>query len=362
MKHKFFKMATAICLLCLVFAFLAGCTSTEADPATTNTPADDTQETQDTATHIVVDSYGREVELPNEIESVVLTSSYPVYLSFVSVMGEQAKVVNGLPESFSRDTYKFDMIFAPQIADAPTVMDSASGDVSVEAVLALKPDVCLTSSEEMAQTLADKGLAAVGIELSDYDSFRDIYRIMGEIFNKQDVAEEYLAYLDETLQLVQERIGDIPEEERTRVLYFDKARMLRPNTVSEWWIPAAGGVSVTADQADLSQVNMDMEAVWKANPDVIIEMLAENVGEIYADPLWADVKAVQDERVYNTPVGCHLMGNWTSEQPLLILWAAQKFYPDKFADVDLVERFADFYSTFYHVDLTDEQIQDIIDG
>ena len=84
MKHKFFKMATAICLLCLVFAFLAGCTSTEADPATTNTPADDTQETQDTATHIVVDSYGREVELPNEIESVVLTSSYPVYLSSVS--------------------------------------------------------------------------------------------------------------------------------------------------------------------------------------------------------------------------------------------------------------------------------------
>ncbi|MEL7609363.1 MAG: ABC transporter substrate-binding protein [Bacillota bacterium] len=368
MKHVSNKAMLAVLLaLCMTVTLLSGCNNapagqTETSPSSApaqqqeNTPASSSQ------TRVVVDSYGREVELPAEINSVVLTSSYPVYMSFMCAIGEQEKVINGIPASFDPETYKFDAVFAPQIVGAPTVMDSASGDVSVEEVLALNPDVCLTSTEEMVKTLEDKGITVIGIKLSDYDSFRDIFRIVGEVFNKQDVAQQYLAYLDETLQLVQDRIGAIPETERTRVLYFDKQRMLRPNTVSEWWIPAAGGISVTADQADLKQVEMDMEAIWKANPDVIIEMLAGNVGEIYADPLWGDIKAVQDQRVFNTPVGCHLMGNWTSEQPILILWAAKNFYPEQFADIDLVQRFGDFYSTYYHVDLSEEQIKDIIDG
>lgn len=347
------KKLTVVLVLCMCLLLsLAGCGET---PKTTSQDAPAT-------TRTVVDSFGREVKLPAEIKSVALTSSFPVYLSFVSAFGEQSKVCNGLPAGFAPETYKFDFVFAPQVKEAPTVMSNASGDVNAEQLMALKPDVCFVNSEDMAKVLADKGLTVVGIKLTDFNSFRDIYRIMGEVFDKKDVAAQYLNYLDDTLKLVQDRVAAIPQDKRTRVLYFDKARMLRPNTVSEWWIPAAGGVSCTADQATLSQVGMDMEAVWKANPDVIIEMLAANVPAIYADPLWADVKAVKNKQVFNTPVGCHLMGNWTSEQPLLILWAAQKFYPDGFADINLVERFGDFYRTFYHVDLTEEQIKDIIDG
>ncbi len=339
-------IALSLCL-CLITVMFTGCSSPQ---------------TAEPATRTVVDAYGREVTVPATIERIALTTSFPVYLSFVCAFGEQDKVVTGLPSSFNRDTYQFDFLFAPQVANAPTILDSSSGDVNVEELLALEPDVVIVHTKELAETLSAKGLNVIGIQITDFQAFREIIRVFGDLFEKQDIAAQYLTYLDDTLQLVEDRTADIPEAEKKRVLYFDKARMMRPTTNSEWWIPAAGGISCTAANATQTKFQMDIEAVYNADPDIIIEMLAANVPEIYADPLWADLDAVINKQVFNTPVGCHLMGQWTSEQPLLILWLAKTFYPEQFADIDLTERFIDFYSTFYHVDVTAEQVAEIIAG
>jgi iron complex transport system substrate-binding protein len=56
------------------------------------------------------------------------------------------------------------------------------------------------------------------------------------------------------------------------------------------------------------------------------------------------------------------MGNWTSEQPMLILWAAQKFYPDRFKDIDMVKELGDFYKKFYNSSLSTEQLKEILSG
>lgn len=370
------KIVAAALVLVLALSLLAACsggtadttpetaanteTAASAEPGASTAPESNPDTDGDpSGTHTVVDSFGHEVEVPNTIERIILPSSFPVFLSFVSVFGMQDQVVNGLPASFSREVYWADMIIAPQVDAAPTVADSSSGGMSAELCMELDPDVIFVSDEDTYTALSEKGLTVIGIELTDYEAFRNIYTIMGEVFNMQDRASEYLAYLDEMLAFISERIEGV---EKTDVLYFDYARMLRPNTVAEWWISAAGGASVTADQADVSQVIMDVEALYAADPDVIIDMLHSNMDAIYSDPEWASLTAVQNGHVYNTPVGCHLMGNWTSEQPIMILWTASKLYPEQFADVDLVEYFGDFYSTWFGVDFTEQQINDIING
>lgn len=303
-KPAFRSIVSVLILACMLISLLGGCASTT-DPSGTASSSGAEQssapEASPSDTHTVIDSYGRAVEVPNEIDAIILPSSYPVYLSYVTVYGMQDKVVNGMPESFSRDVWYFAVQVAPQIDEAPVVTDGED-NMNAEAAMALTPDVIICTDQDEAESLAEKGLCAVAIKLTDYDAFRDIFRILGEVFQMEDRTAEYLDYLDSMLSFVSDTIGEIDDADRARVLYFNAASMWRPNTVCEWWIPAAGGISSTAEQAEVSRVEMDMEAVYNANPDVIIEMVKSNL-DIYNGVDWQTVQAVQDGRIYTTPVG-----------------------------------------------------------
>ena len=45
-----------------------------------------------------------------------------------------------------------------------------------------------------------------------------------------------------------------------------------------------------------------------------------------------------------------------------MLWAAKKFNPDKFADVDIEKETKDFYMQYYGYQLTDDECSRILNG
>ena len=50
------------------------------------------------------------------------------------------------------------------------------------------------------------------------------------------------------------------------------------------------------------------------------------------------------------------------EEALQVLWAAKKFNPDKFADVDIEKETKDFYMQYYGYQLTDDECSRILNG
>ncbi len=354
MKRKIWvKILLAMLISSLL---LAGCNGQPAANSGTNTVS--APQTEPT-TRTVTDAYGRNVVIPAKIERILPVYSYSVVSSFLHLFGEGDKIACGLPTSFSPDTYKYLPIFAPQVSNLPSLTNSTSDTPNFEAMLNLNPDLCFAVTEAQVQALEEKNFTTVGLSIRHYEEFRNNIRVLGDVFDKQDIATRYLKYLEDTLAMIKERVDTIPEEERVRVLYFDKQRMCRPNVIGEWWITAAGGVSVTADQGEKA-VEMNLESIISKNPDVIIEMLHSNAIDIYADKDWAGIKAVQDKRVYSVPVGSHFLSNWTSEEPIFMIWVATKFYPELFSDINVVEEFKNFYKEYFNYELTTEQAEDII--
>ena len=45
---------------------------------------------------------------------------------------------------------------------------------------------------------------------------------------------------------------------------------------------------------------------------------------------------------------------------MFIYWLATMIYPDLFSDIDINEIMKEFYSEFFDFDLTDEQVQEIL--
>lgn len=69
--------------------------------------------------------------------------------------------------------------FAPQMAGAP-VFQNADGEIDMEKVLELAPDLCLVTSKDLIEPLESNGLNAVHFERKQTDGVKAAITLMGE--------------------------------------------------------------------------------------------------------------------------------------------------------------------------------------
>lgn len=306
------------------------------------------------------DMTGRTVTVPDEIRTVVTLGSVPVLNSFVEASGNGGKIVSGLPERFAKSG-RWDMqyVFAPQIKDAPDLQDADYAPV-IENILVENPDVALTFDQATTDILAANGIATVMLKVQTPDQAKDAVALLADLFATPEVAPRYADFFDKTLADVSERLAAVPDEARPRSLYISPKNMTQPHLIAEWWMKAAGARSVTDDGRTTETLSLTTEAVLGADPDVIIVADPKDVATLKADANLSQLRAVQEGRILVTPVGAHIWGNRTSEQPLTVLWAASKLHPELFPEDELRTTVHGFYDEFFGVDLTGDQISAIL--
>ena len=77
-------------------------------------------------------------------------------------------------------------------------------------------------------------------------------------------------------------------------------------------------------------------------------------------PAFSSIKAVQGGRVYDTTLG---MWNWFTpnpDAPLVFAWLACNTYPEVFADYPLEDTIRDYYHDWYGYDVTDEEMEEML--
>ena len=105
--------------------------------------------------------------------------------------------------------------------DLPVVGNN--GEHYIEEIITAEPDVIMMSALGNcdADDVQEKtGIPVVVIPGSDQMMDENVYetfRIMGEVYQKEDRAEELIAYLEETKKDLDSRTKDIPEEEKQSV-------------------------------------------------------------------------------------------------------------------------------------------------
>ena len=135
------------------------------------------------------------------------------------------------------------------------------------------------------------------------------------------------------------------------------------NFFGEYWIEATGGVNVASELSGTPEINM--EQIYEWNPDIIYitNFSPYQPEDLYNNTIeghdWSTVKAVQEQKVYKYPLGMYRWFPPASDTPLVLKWMAQMNQPELFADVDMEEEVRAYYNEFYHVELTDEEIDQI---
>lgn len=310
-------------------------------------------------TRKVVDMAGIEVVIPEKVETVATFGSVGVLNAFIECLGKGSTIVNQMPANFTKnDKWHMQYRFAPQIADGP-VLETADG-VDMEATMLLNPDLCVTMTVETAQQLNDNGIPCIVLAWNDTEDVKVAVDLMGQVLGAEDVAADYIEYFDEMVEKAAEVTKDIDDEDaRTACLYGDVETLTNPHIISEWWIEAAGGRSVTKEDHTKGSLEYTMEQLLAWQPEVIFSSNTD-LDAIYADENIADLPAIKEGRVYVVPTVAHVWGNRTVEQPLTVMWATNKIYPELYSEEELAEDIAYFYEHFFATELTDEEIDGII--
>jgi len=376
MKKKLLALMLAL-VMCV--AMFAGCAQTdpkdtaEAPPSVSQTPdlspspsqpdEPETPEPPEAPTEkTVTDMAGRTVTLPYEVTSVGTFGSIGVLNAFVETMGKGALICNEGSASFVRSASwaKYQYKFAPQIEGLPE-FENSDREIIMENVLAVMPDVCLTMSKSYTEQLEAQGLNVIQLNWQQQDDVKIAITLLGEVFNAQDVAEDYLNYFDEMVKKANDLTAGVTE--RKNVVYGSITGFSQPHVIAEWWIAQAGGVSVTSEaiegQESLSYTLEDL-LLWA--PDVMLLSSAGERADIEADDRLSDIPAVKDGAIYALPRIAHTWGNRTTEQPLTIMWTLNKLYPELYSDDDLKEDIKYFYSHFFNYEFSDADLTEIVAG
>jgi iron complex transport system substrate-binding protein len=144
-------------------------------------------------------------------------------------------------------------------------------------------------------------------------------------------------------------------------LHGSVSTLTQPHRIAEWWITQAGGVSVTDNGRKEDTLAYSIEDLLRWNPDVMILSSAEQIAEIERDSRFAGITAVKNRAYFIIPTVAHVWGNRTVEQPLTIFWTMHKLYPDVVSREALSGEIRNFYRRFFLYELSDDQINGIID-
>ena len=242
---------------------------------------------------------------------------------------------------------------------------------NLETLLKLKPDLIVDvgTINDTYISLANRIQTQTGIPYALLDGrFSAVaasYRKLGELTHRESQAETFAKYADSTIATIKSRIDKIAQDKRPRVYYARGPHGLETGlrgSINVETIEFLGAQNVAGERkGGMATVSIEQVLAW--NPDVIVTIEPAFAAAIRSDAVWAPIKAVKAARVYLSP---RLPFGWVDFPPSVnrligLWWLAKALYPDQFPE-DLRPLTRQFYKQFYHIDLTDAQLSQVLAG
>lgn len=360
---------TSLPAIVLIFVLMAGCMQSKTpqsslSPSSQHVNASAVPSSDVPAERTVTDMAGRTVTLPAQIKTIGTIGSIGVLNAFVETMGAGDRICNeGYPRFTKAANWeKYQYKFTPQIKDMKP-FQGADSELLMENIFAVKPDLCLTTTATMTQSLEEQGFNVIELSWTKTEDVKLCIGLLGEILSAQDIASDYLKYFDDMVAKAGDITKDVKDEDKKTVAYGTISSFTQPHVIAEWWIAEAGGISVTAERMIASgseKLVYTLEDLLNWNPDVIFVPTAAEREAVMSDERLSEIIAVKNSEVYVVPRVAHVWGNRTTEQPLTIMWALNKLYPELLTKDVLAEEIAFFYSHFFKYDFTEAEIEEII--
>jgi len=326
-------MAAVTCL-----SLLAGCTTTQVNTG---------------ITRVITDGAGRQVEIPEKINSIVCVGVGA--LRYTCYMGAQDLVIGVEDyEVKAGMTRLYQHVNFEKFKNLPVI--GTNGQPYTEEIINLAPDVIVMSkyaSVEADDLQAKTGTPVVVVPGSDTtldDAAFETIRILGQLYGMEDRANQLTDYLKSLQKDLADRTKDIPEEEKPSVyvggISFKGIHGFEGTEAFYGPFELINAKNLADTTGQTGAFNIELEQVLSWDPDVIfVDFNGLNlINEDYAKnpDFYNALTAVQEGKVYSQ-ISFRSSASNLETALADAYYAACILYPQQFQDVDPVAKAGEIF-------------------
>ena len=339
-------------LFCIAAAIVfCGCLSDSAHPTISSASQEiasvslGNQNSTGSSLHpVTVDRQERVIQLSKPAQRIIVTNSDAAKV--LILLDAQDQIV-GISDSVRKNP-------VTSVLDKPSVGDYSTPDP--EKIVALNPDLVIFYSSDAPKNLdliQQANITYAFFDCYKVDRLNDDIRSLGILTGKQERADEFITFVNSTMDLIKNRTQSIPPDKKQRVYFETGTDYTAAGTDSggDLIIRSAGGQNIAGDTG-VQWPKVSQEWIVAQNPDVIIknapsydsaDNFSATVNEIMKRPGFQNISAVKNHQVYA------VSGNLLYGPPSVvsISYIAKILYPDQLADLDPNQIFNEYSTRFF---------------
>ena len=316
------------------------------------------------ATRVVTDVFGREVEIPEEVDNCVALGSAARLIVYA---GGTEKII-GCTEMELRGDPGMPFAYANKdfFANCEAMASGGSGNADyAEAIVALDPDVIFYQDSDpvaMEDLAAKTGLPVIGVYGDAFNShyLTDSISLIGDVLGTEEHAKNVSDAITGWVEELDTLTKDIPDEEKPTVypgaVSWNGGHGFTGTYVNYAPLEAIHAISLPDELDANSGVEVSMEQILEWDPDVIFLNPGNMnlVNEDYAaNPDAIDsLTAVQEGKVY---AQVNFNYYWCNMELAIVdsYYAGSVLYPEAFADINFEEKAEEIFNTMISMDYLD---------
>lgn len=313
-------------------------------------------------TIVITDDLGREVEVPADIESVLGTGSVSQIVLYTLAFDKMV--------GWNSRPFDDQMEFLPGEAQELDEVGSIFGRnaINTEEIVRLAPSLIIDMgnikddiAEELDQLQEQTEIPVVFFEADSLEDYPMLYAKLGDLLDIDTT--EQIAFLEDSLTLAEDLKAQANED--TPNYYFasgDDGLLTAPGGDFRTEVFELIGLPNVYERAEGERGNTEVssEQLLEWQPETIFFNFVKDTSILEELP-WSELDAVSEGKVYEIPSRPFpwASGPKSVNAYLGLHWLGDLFYTDSYGE-DLAEQIKRFYELFYHYELSDEQVSELL--
>ena len=330
------------------------------------------EQTEGPDTVTITDMRGREVSVPQEVNSVIALGAGSLRLLAYMDAADRVIAVEDAGHGREKTEYKFFhlatyRIAYPELSDLPSIGSAENH----EGIIAADPDLIISSTVDggeldQLQRVLDIPVFAVNVdlELDDTQLFHEQLRKLGKVLNRRARAAELIDGIDAALADLEARSARVEEPRRAYaggMMYYGPADLFR--TTGDYLpfdLTGTENVMPTNPAGNRQPYMTSLEDLIAADPQyVFIDAANINLSKSgfleHRGILEEQVTAFAERNVYTTLVYKYYGTNWEN-QLINIYFAGGVMYPRLYEDISIEAKAEEIWELFFNVPLEYAQV------
>lgn len=310
------------------------------------------------------DLTGREVRLAEPARRVVAIPM-PAASMLVAVNGGP-EVLAGMNPSAKKAIEQgyLGQIF-PELLDVASDVSTQDFVPIMENLLRVDPDLVIQWGDRgagLADPLLNAGFTVAQLEYGTQQYLEEAILLYGQLLDRQDRAQQLVSRMRTHLGDLERRAETATEHPVTLHLsgFENGLKVETSASYSNFVIELVGGRNPAAGLVG-NNAAVGFEQILAWNPEIILLGNFDPVvpADLYSDPKWRSIAAVQAKRVYKIPLGGYRWEPPNQESPLFWEWASGVIRDDAVPG-GLFETIRQDYDFLYGHRPTDDQLRQIL--